>query len=155
MKQYAKGFVMIAPYAATDGDTQTTPTGLPVDCKGYSFAQIGVIAGTAAATTKHPTLKITESEDLTTYTDITAFIGTTGTVVTTSSGFCIPEACTAGGTQKWTVMFDVDLKKRKRYLQLEYEIGTNQTFAAFAMLSNAAELPITAAKAGVNVLVQG
>jgi len=152
MKQYAKGFVMVTPVAATDGDTVEAT----VDCKGFSFAQISMIAGTAANTTKHPTLSISEcSTSNGTFADITKFVGTTGTVVTTASGFCIPEACTAGGTQKWTVMFDIDLKGRERYLALNYEIGTNQTVAAFAMLSNAVELPITAAKAGANVLVQG
>ena len=152
MKPYAKGVVLVAPVAATDGDTAAAT----VDCKGFSFANISVIAGTAANTTKHPTLKVTECDTSNgTFADITAFIGTTGTAVTTASGFCIPEACTAGGTQKWTVMFDIDLKGRKRYLALTYEIGTNQTFAAFALLSKAAELPITATKAGVNVLVQG
>ena len=156
MKPYAKGVVLVAPVAATDGDTHTTHTAAPLDGKGFDFAQISIIAGTAADTTKHLELKITECDTSNgTFDDITAFIGTTGTAVTTASGFCIPEACTVGGTQAWTVMFDIDLKGRKRYLALTYEIGTNQTFAAFALLSKAAELPITATKAGVNVLVQG
>ena len=153
MKPYAKGFVLVAPYAATDGDTDTGAD--TMDCKGFSFAQINIIAGTAANTTKHVSLSVTECDSSNgTFESIVALTGTTNTSTSTSAGFCIPQACTAGGTQKWTMMMDIDLKKRKRFLKLNYEIGTNQTFAAFALLGKAAELPYTYTKAGVNVLAQ-
>jgi len=154
MKPYSKGVVLVLPVAATDGDTDSGAA--TMDCKGFSFASINVIAGTAANTTKLVTFSISECDTSNgTFADITPFVGTSGTAVTTSSGFVLPESCTAGGTQAWTLMLDMDLKKRKRFLKINYEIGTNQTFAAFALLSKAAIMPNIAAEAGASALAQG
>lgn len=149
MKPYAKAFAMVEPQTVAAASTSTST----VDCSSFSFGRIHVLFGTGTATTKTTTLSIAEcSSSNGTFTDVTAFVGTTGTVVTTSSGFCIPIAKT-NATQE--IMFEIDLKKRERYLQVTVAPAVAQGLCVLAEFSKAVEMPVGATEAGVDVLVQG
>jgi len=118
------------------------------DTIGYDYAVVDVLLGTF--TTTDPTLttlKFTESDDtvLTNFAAITALTG--GTAGNTSSNFVIPIAAVTG--LGGAIQFQIDLRKRKRYLKLNATPGTTQVLAAIAHLGRAEQAAITAAQKSV------
>jgi len=144
--QDSKGAVLIKPASiATNG----TSTG-KVDCRGFDYLTIDVIADTAAAVTNKPTvLKLSEA-DGTSYADIVACTG--GTVTSASVGFVFASMGTSA-SQIYT-RFHLDLHKRKRYIKASVTSGTAALiWCVTGNLTRAGEMPASATEAGVGKLV--
>lgn len=145
--QAAKYFMMLEAASETNGGTITSNK---LDLKGYRRARI-IVWATTAATNKAPSvLKLSEADDTTTsVTDIAEFTG--------GSGFSIPtpEGTQYDGTRKPYVVFEVDARKRKRYLTLTVVPTTTQTYFAVAELLNGEEVPNSAAEANARAYVAG
>jgi hypothetical protein len=95
--------------------TTATTTGT-VDTLGYDYAQVHLVGDTGATALTVVSLK--EGDTTSAYTAITAFTG--GTATSTSAGFVIPDADTSTSPE---VLMNVDLRGRKRYLQLAVTTG--------------------------------
>lgn len=134
------------PTAAVGATATAT---LTIDTIGYDHASINVIRASNASTVFANAVKVEESDDNSSYTNVTALVG--GGV----GGFSIP-AIAAGSTgSAATLKLDVDTKAKKRYLKVSYSPGASATVAIVARLGRAEESPVTAADAGVIGLIKG
>lgn len=120
---------------------------LTIDTVGYDHASVTVMRASNAATTFASVLKVEESDDNASYSNVTALVGG-GT-----GGFAIP-AVTATGSVA-VVKLDVDTKARKRYLKVSMTPSTAVNVAMTARLSRGEVAPETAAQAGVIGWVKG
>ena len=139
--------VALEPTSVTNGATVT----LLIDRLGYDYATIDVQLGRAGATNTQPsTLKLQEADvtNASSFADITSPVTFAGTTLAAAAGL-------TNAVQVSTA--DVDLKPRKRYLQLVITpTSTNaQIIAAIANLSRAEKMPATAADKNVAVNVIG
>lgn len=113
----------------------------------YDYAIVRVFSGTQATTDPALTvLKLTESDDATTYSAITALTG--GTAGNTSGFFVIPAATVSGVGAG--IEIQIDLRKRKRYLKLNITPGTTLVLGAHVELTRGKEAPLTAAQKSVS-----
>lgn len=124
-----------------------TATGM-VDCLGYDFMTLDVIATTADVVSNKPTvLKLQEAD----VTNASSFADISGTVGGTD--FTIPNANTAAtAVVQNAYKFNVDLRARKRYIQAVYSPQTTQNVTVVANLSRGEEAPINATKANAMTL---
>jgi hypothetical protein len=144
MLPQSKTVVAINGSAPTNGENVTGQ----IDCIGYDFATIDIIATTANVVSNKPTVVKLQELDTTvvsSFADISGAIGGTD--------FTIPNANTAATAVIQNIYsFNVDLRGRKRYLQVSYTPRTTQTVVAVAKLFRGEEAPITAAKANAMTL---
>lgn len=114
------------------------------------FVSIDVIATTADVVSNKPTvLKLMEADD----TATTSFANISGTVGGTD--FTIPNANTAAtAVIQNSYKFNVDTKKRKRYLRVVVSPQTTQNITVVAQLMKGHIAPITAARANALTLVE-
>jgi len=125
--QAEKQVIMISPITKTSTSTATAN----LDCKGHKYVSITVAIGTAKNTNGIPpkTIKLGESDD------------------TVASNFADISGATANAAlaASQSVVFHVDLRKRKRYIQLTFtpETTTNddQLVTAFAIFDDSNTLP--------------
>ena len=133
--------------AAAIGATATAT--LTIDTLGYDVASVAVLRASNASTVFANAIKIADSDDNSTYTDVTALVGG-GT-----GGFSIPAiGATATGSAS-ILKLDVDTKARKRYLRVSYTPGASATVSIVARLGRGEEAPVTAADIGVIGVVKG
>jgi len=127
---------MVFPLSTTSG---ATATGV-IDTLGFDEAMIVALLNTQAATSSNPSvLKLTESDDATTYVAIAGFTGDA------TDGFTVPAAGTALGAG-CTMPFYVDLKKRKRYLKVTISPdGATQIVGAVAIMGRAEDSTVAKA----------
>ncbi len=141
MNPQTKQIQAILP-AEVAGAAPATP--VAVDTLGFDFAIFDLVAGTQTGTTAPTVLKLmecaTEGGD---YVDVAAFLGGTA--------FDFPATLEAG----WGVKFAVDLRRRLRFLKFLLTPGATVTLAVVANLAKGEQAPVTAAKAGVQALVEG
>lgn len=138
---YAVAVMPPASYAST-ATAQFT-----IDTKGFREAVYDVAFGTNTTTNGAPaTFKFLESDDtvVTNFAAITALTGGTA-----AGNFTLPTQATIGLGA--IVQFQIDLRARKRYLQLQITPGTSgaQVLAATAHLFRAETLPVSAAQKSV------
>lgn len=149
--QSTKKTFIIAPMLTTAGQAQTATV---VDCGGYRYATIEVQISTAAtsAGSDITVLSLVESDDTnaSNNANVTTFVG--GTAVGTNVGFVIPSNSTAVGR---IVSFNVDLRRRKRYLGLAVTTPVATKIAALAVLSRPEQSPVGTTAQGVDVIVNG
>ncbi len=138
MNPSPKTVIVISPASTTNGGTASGN----FDTKGFDYVVIDVLATTSNNTTNNFSV-LTLSEGDTT-SAFTAF-------KTGDTDFTIAAADTANA--QVVSQFRVDLRGRKRHLQIAASPVTTQTITAVAHLYKADELPVTAAKAGAAVLV--
>lgn len=139
------------------GDVSTAAVGatatatLTVDTVGYDYASFTVMRGNNASTVFANVLKIAESDDNVSYTDVTALVGGG------SGGFTMPTIAASATASAAVVKLDVDTKARRRYLRLSYTPGVSVTCAIAARLSRPEVAPANASEAGacVNGWVRG
>jgi hypothetical protein len=120
---------------------------LTIDTVGYDHASVTVMRAANAATTFASMLKVEESDDNASYSNVTALVGG-GT-----GGFAIPAVSATGSVA--VVKLDVDTKARKRYLKVSMTPSTAVNVAMTARLSRGEAAPETAAQAGVIGWVKG
>jgi NAD(P)-dependent dehydrogenase (short-subunit alcohol dehydrogenase family) len=126
----------------------TATTTCMFDTIGYDFAVIDVLSGTQATTDAAiTTITLKESDDTvaTNFAAITAFTGAAAT--STSAGFAIPAVTVTGNGAG--IHLQVDLRKRKRYLQLNMTPGTTLVMGAEIHLSRPEQAALTAAQKSV------
>lgn len=131
--------------SAVVGSTATAS--LTVDTLGYDYCSLSVLRASNASTVFANVLKVEESDNNSSYADVTTLVGG-GT-----GGFTIPAVSNTSATS--VVKLDVDTKARKRYLKVSYTPGASATVAITGRLSRGGEAPATAADAGVIGWVKG
>jgi hypothetical protein len=134
--------VVVQPPASVASTATTTMTW---DCLGYDYATVRVLSGTQATTDPAiTTVKFLENDTNTNASNMVAIVPLTGgTATSTSAGFVIP-AVTVTGVGAG-IEFQIDLRKRKRYMQLNITPGTTLVVGAIVTLSRAGIPPLTAA----------
>jgi hypothetical protein len=121
----------------------TTAVSGYIDTVGYDY--LTVVTNLAAVTTSTTIteLEFTEGDTTAAATAITDLTGGTAT-----GNFTIPVGLGTSSTGTVTV-FQIDLKKRKRYLKLSAALSHASVFTAEGILSRGEKDPTTDAEAGV------
>ena len=136
-------YVNVTPPAAIIDNASAT-TGV-IDCLGYNYAQIIVSLG--ATDIAMTALKVQESD-----ASGSGFADVTGLVFGTSADIAGNTSALPTATNDNDLfIFEVDLRGRKRYLDLvaTFGDGTAGTFASvLAILSRAEDAPVTATERG-------
>jgi hypothetical protein len=119
-------------------------TATAIDTKDFDYCQILVMLG--ATDVSMAALKVQESDDNSTYTDVVGLRVGTDTEISGSAS-TLPSA--TDDNKIW--VFDVDCRGRKRYLKLVATAGAGTTgtyLTALAVLSRAQQAPVTASQRG-------
>jgi hypothetical protein len=136
-----------------DNDTFTA---VEIDTKGFSYCELAAIFQNVPA--NFAALKVQECDTLAgdggVYADVTGLIvGTSDTIAGATSA--LP---TAAGGDDDILLFQIDLRDRKRYLKLVATAGngggTHTELTAVARLSQAEAVPITAAGMGADQVLR-
>jgi hypothetical protein len=130
---------------ATLPATGSSAVTLVADMLGYDYASFTVLRGSNASTVFASVLKIEESDDNSSYANVSGFVGGTD--------YTIPTVTDTAGTS--VVKLDVDCKARKRYLKVTATPAASMPVAVTGRLSRGAEAPATASEAGVLGWVKG
>ena len=125
---------------------------MTIDTLGYEYVSLDVCQeawGNAAYTSQaaFTVLKLADSEDNSSYSDVTAFVGGG------SGGFTIPTPTATAGDV--VVRMDVDLRGKSRYLRVTATPYTTGNVYTVARLGKGVDGPVTASKKGVNAAVSG
>ena len=137
-------FVSITPPAAIVDNASYTTTA--VDTKGYAYLRVFAYLG--ATDIAMTALKLQDSDDsgMSGAADITGLVyGTSSNVAGSTS------ALPAATDDNKCFVFEVDLRGRKRYIDLVATAGDGSTgtyLAAFALLSRAGDVPVSASERG-------
>lgn len=127
----------------------TAVTGV-IDTLGYDHVEILAALDTAATTVTITTLKLSEGDTTSAYTDITQFTGGTST-----GNFSLPVGPgTAAGTGQ-IIALDVDKRKRKRYLKVSLANSAARLSCVSANLSRGHEVPNSDSERGCAIVVEG
>lgn len=132
--------------SAAVGSTATAT--LTIDTLGYDHASVTVLRAGNATTVFANVLKVEESDDNSSYSNVTALVGG-GT-----GGFTIPAASSSTSTTN-IIKMDIDCKAKKRYLKVSYTPGVSATVGIVARLGRGEVAPVTASEANVAALVKG
>ena len=125
---------------------------LVIDRLGYEYVSldVGQEPWTNAGYTSQAAftvLKLSESDDNSSYSDVTAFVGG-GT-----GGFTIPTPTATAGDV--VVRMDVDCRGKKRYLKVTATPYTTGTVYTVARLGKGVNGPVSASSKNVNATVSG
>jgi hypothetical protein len=135
----SKNVIAITPISKTAG---ATATGEFIDTKGFDYAIISVIAGTADVVSN--TINVLKLEEGDTTSSVATFSGakqdTDFTIATNAY------TSTSNGQNVWS--YGVDLRARKRYLRVSVSPQTTMVIGGVASLHRAEKQPATAAEAG-------
>lgn len=132
------------PTAAVGATATST---LTIDRLGYDHVSVSAIRASNASTVFASVLKVEESDDNSSYSNVTALVGG-GT-----GGFSIPAVSDTNNAA--IVKMDIDARAKKRYLKVSMTPGASATLGIVARLSKAEEAPVSASEAGVIGLVKG
>lgn len=138
----------VAKLGTSDTTTAQTFTS-SIDTLGYDYASIDVVFEQNAATTDAvaTALKLGHGDTTASYDDLTAFVGGG------SGGFTIPTTSLTGASN--VVRFNVDMRGRKRYLNVSATPIAASVVCAVARLGKAEVGPANASEAGVAAVVSG
>jgi hypothetical protein len=136
--------------SATNGATATSAN---IDTLGIDYLTIDISATTQLASTQvgsPSVLKIQESDTTiaSTFTDVVGFRG--GSAAATNVDFIVGVGKTTGVNA-----YKLNVRARKRYLNVVISPTTTQTFQVTANGFRAEQSPVTAVKAGVLSLIEG
>lgn len=122
---------------------------MTIDTRGFNYASVNVMRASNASTTFASVLKVEESDDNSSYSNVAPFVlGGTG-------GFTLPAITTAGTALSSVVKMDIDCRALKRYLKVSVTPNTTVNVAMTARLSRAEETPTSATEAGALGWVRG
>lgn len=133
---------LVASLPAAAGTAVTT---LTVDTAGWDHASFGVLRASNAATTFASVLKIEESDDNVSYSNVTGMLGGTD--------FTIPAVTDTSAVS--IVKLDVPTQAKKRYLKVSVQPSASIAVAIAGRLSRGENAPETAGEAGVLRWVKG
>lgn len=134
---------------STLGAAETASSGtatLTIDTSGFDHASVAVVRSSNAATTFMSVLKVEESDDNSSYANVTALVGGG------AGGFTIGTAITTGAS---ITKIDVDCRGRKRYLKVSATPSTACIVGINATLSRSEDAIAVATDAGVVSWVRG
>jgi len=131
--------VVASVESAAVGSTATAT--LTIDTIGYDHASVTVLRASNASTVFANVIKVEESDDNSSYSNVTALVGGG------SGGFTIPAVSNTSVTS--VLKMDIDTKAKKRYLKVSYTPGVSATVAMVARLGRGEESPVTNSDAGV------
>lgn len=131
--------------AALPTAASTAVTTLTVDTAGWDYASFGVLRASNAATTFASVLKIEESDDNSSYSNVTGLLGGTD--------FTIPAVSDTSSVS--IVKLDVPTQAKKRYLKVSVQPSASIAVAITGRLSRGENAPATASEAGVIGWVKG
>lgn len=135
------------PAAIVDNASYTTAS---IDTQGFDYLQVVVYLG--ATDIAMTALKLQESDTDGSYADVTGLVY--GTSANTGGSTSTLPSATADNS---FFLFEVDLKGRKRFFDLVATAGDGSTgtfLAAFAILSRAKDVPVTAAERGASQILR-
>lgn len=133
-----------------DADTATNATFThAIDTLGYDYASIDIVFEASTATTDDVAnaLKLGQGDTATAFTDITAFVGGG------SGGFTIPGSSVTDASN--IVRFNVDMRGKKRYLNVSATPAFATRVASVVRLGKAEVGPVSASEVGVAAVVSG
>lgn len=138
MRIAPKVVTAIIPISKTNG---ATAAGELIDCKGFDYVTIGIVASTADVVSN--TLSVLKIEEGDTTSSVATFTGAvSGTDYTIATN-----AYTSTSNQNiWS--FNVDTRGRKRYLKVSASPQTTMVIGGIAVLTLGEQSPSTAALAG-------
>lgn len=141
--------LVVQPPASVASTATTTMT---FDTIGYDYAIVDVFCGTQATTDPAiTTLKFLENDTNTNASNMAAIVALTGAAATsTSAGFAIP-AVTVTGLAGTVAEFQIDLRKRKRFMQVNITPGTTLVLGAAVRLCRGEVAALTAAQKSANL----
>lgn len=134
----SKTVIAIIPISKTNG---ATAVGEMIDTKGFDYVQIGIVASTADVVSN--TLSVLKIEEGDTTSSVATFAG-----AVSGTDYTIATNAYTSTTNQNVWSFNVDLRKRKRYLRVSASPQTTMVIAGVAQLSRAEKLPSTSAEAG-------
>jgi len=134
--------VAAVPTAAT-----TNTTTLVIDTLSWDYASVAVARASNAATAFATVLKVEESDDNSTFSNVSGFVGGTD--------FTIPTVTDTSSVA--IVKLDIDTKARKRYLKVSACPSTSSAIAVAieGRLSRGENAPTSASEAGCIGWVKG
>lgn len=139
-------YVIVTPPVAAVNNANTLTTA--IDTAGYDFCTILNVLG-VSSTSGVSALKVQESD----YSNMSGAADVTGLVYGTSTGLAGTTSALPVHTNDNTIFaFEIDLRARKRYLDLVCTVddaGTGAFVTAVAILSRAEQAPTTATAKGV------
>lgn len=130
---------------ATLPATGSSAVTLTVDTVGVDYASFTVLRGSNASTVFASVLKVEESDDNSTYSTVTGFVGGTD--------FTIPTVSDTSATV--VVKMDIATPARKRYLKVTATPAVSVPVAITGRLSRLENAPSNASEAGVIGWVKG
>jgi hypothetical protein len=130
---------------ATLPATGSSAVTLVVDTLGVDYASFTVLRGSNASTVFASVLKIEESDDNSSYSNASGFVGGTD--------FTIPAVSDTSATS--VVKLDVSTVAKKRYLKVTATPAVSVPVAITGRLSRMQEAPASASEAGVIGWVKG
>ena len=138
----------VAKLGTSDTTTAQTFTS-SIDTLGYDYASIDVVFEANAATTDSvaTSLKLGQSDTTSAFADVTAYVGGG------SGGFTIPTTSLTGASN--VVRFNVDMRGKKRYLQVSATPIVASVVCAVVRLGKGDVGPVSAADVGVAAVVSG
>jgi hypothetical protein len=138
----------VAKLGTADTTTAQTFTH-SIDTLGFDYASIDVVFEANAATTNSvaTALKLGQGDTTNSYTDITAFVGG-GT-----GGFTIPTTSLTDASN--VVRFNLDMRGKRRYLQVSATPIAATVVASVVRLGKAEVGPVVASEVGVAAVVSG
>jgi hypothetical protein len=146
--QQTKKLIVISPGALKDNAAWTTNE---IDTLGYDYCVIDFFIG--ATDIAVATLKVTESD-----TSGSGFADVTGLIVGTSTNIDGSTSALLSATDDNKIQtFEIDLRGRKRYLDLSATAGdgTAGTYAAaIATLYRAKDVPVSATERGIDEILR-
>jgi hypothetical protein len=130
---------------ATLPATGSSAVTLTVDTVGVDYASFTVLRGSNASTVFASALKVEESDDNSTYSNVSGFVGGTD--------FTIPTVSDTSATS--VVKLDIATPARKRYLKVTATPAVSVPVAITGRLSRLENAPSSASEAGVIGWVKG
>jgi len=133
---------VVAAVPVAVGSSAVTMT---IDSLGYDFASVAVLRASNASTVFASVLKVEESEDNSTYTNVVGLLGGTD--------FTIPVVTDTSVAS--IVKLDVDTRSKKRYLKVTATPAVSVNVVISARLSRGENSPSTASEAGCVGWIKG
>lgn len=133
---------VVASVPVAVGSSAVTMT---IDSLGYDFASVAVLRASNASTVFASVLKVEESEDGSTYTNVVGLLGGTD--------FTIPVVTDTSVAS--IVKLDVDTRAKKRYLKVTATPAVSVNVVISARLSRGENSPSTASEAGCVGWIKG
>jgi len=138
---HAQNVKVVASVPTSVGSSAVT---LTIDTLGYDYASVAVLRASNASTVFASVLKVEESDDNSSYANVSGLVGGTD--------FTIPVVSDTASAA--VVKLDVDTKARKRYLKVTATPAVSVSTVVTARLSRG-DAPTTAAEAGCIGWIRG